>query len=896
MLKKLLAVIMLMAVLVSSFTGIQVSAADEDGYEPKGLMIQTEADPSSGSMLNLTWKNPSSDTLTGVKLYDITGASPELLADESILTGKYNSTITDDAPVLRNGSGVVQYIVKNLTAGVYKKYKIVFSFSDTADKTYYLAGAPVKVAANANVYLTDNLYTQSGRASGSYPYPPLFAETVTEQDGNTALKLTSNIGAYVSNNWSQIRYKVTGLTVGNKYQAGFRYKSETGSKPKFNILDSASKCAADITVYNGKSETESYREWTDFTSAEYTAAKTDVFLRINFENPIEYIMVDDFYIREILADGSLGENLITDGGMDSLKAYRTAAAATPEAVPQNESAVISWENDANASYYKLYRDGSFIGVAYPDPSGTTSYTAQGLENGTEYTFGVAAYNKNFTPGDINSVPVTPQKPEEPAPASSMISNLALNTYTYGGTGGALTVSFKNPKVDDITSIGLYDVNGDKEALVSGTDFSTASGAANYYTIGGLTNGTLYKYKLRVTTASGGLTEYDIAGKPAAGAYSMNFNTDGTNHYWKKEFVRENGNTAYPPIDFKVMQNPDSQESDYVLNVVSNLKAYSAKTFASLTYNFTDQMTAGTTYRLKFKYKTLADGARPKIAINNSELGYIDLNSNGWQSASFDFADKNAATNVIKISFTNPLEGIYLDKFELVPVVEGTEGKNILTKGDFDIAAEETPAFTVDTVNAEASHSSAKIDYTVSAIGKFVRIYEKTEDGLNLISVEQPTAKSGTVTLNNLTNDKTYNLVVTTSNWKDIESAGYEFSVTPVPLPVDISEFVLTKDGSAVQSLTAGTHSAKVSIKNNRMGDGYTAQLIAAVYDGNKLISAKASNVITIPQTASVEADTVLTVDDIVIPSLDSGAYTVKLMLWDSLDDMNPLEQFRKYTE
>ena len=480
--------------------------------------------------------------------------------------------------------------------------------------------------------------------------------------------------------------------------------------------------------------------------------------------------------------------------------------------------------------------------------------------------------------------------------NSMITNLALNTYTYGGTGKALTVSFKNPKADDIEYIELYNVTGETESLVEGTDFSTEPGAVNYYTVGNLENSVYYIFKLRLKTASGGIAEYDISGKPAAGSYSMNFNTDGSNHYWKKEFVRENANTPYPPVDFKVVQNPDSQDTDYVLNIVSNLKGYSAKTYAVLTYSFTDQMQSDTTYRLKFRYKTLSDGSRPKITINNSELGFIDLGSDGWQNAEFDFSNKNASTNVIKISLTNQLEGIWTDGFELVPVIGGTEGENILAKGDFDKVAEETPPTEVTSVNAIAQNSGAKIDYTLSSSAKFVRVYKVTDSGLNLVSVEQPSGKSGTITLGKLANDETHNFVITASNWKDVESGAKEFSVTPISAPVEISEFRLIKGGSNAETLTAGTHSAQISVKNNKMGDGYTAQLIAAVYDNNKLISASASSVTPIPQTALSDAPIVLEAGNVEIPPIENGNYRVKLMLWDSLEGMDSLKRFEVYTE
>lgn len=890
MMRKMLALVMVLAVVLSSLTFVTTFADDASAYEPKELMLQTAVDPSAGAMMALSWRNPITSALDDVKLYDITSGADTLLADKSLFIGGYKNSITDDAPVLRNGRGVVQYVLKGLTKGTYYKYKLVFSFNDGTDaKTYFLSGAPEQISANGQVNLTENLFTYNGRAAG-YPYPPVFAQTVTENDGNTALKLTSNIGAYVSNNWSQIRYKVTGLTSGKTYKVGFRYKSETGSKPKFSILESSSKCATDIPVTN---DTLNYREWTDFSVSKYTAGAATAYVRINFDNPIEYLIVDDFYVREIIDENTLGDNLITDGGLDTLKTYKTLVDAEPDGTPGDGTATVSWENDDNASYYKFYKDGGLFGIFYPDPSGTTSVNVAGLENGTEYTFGVEPFSKNFTPNTVKTVTVTPKEAEESAPENHMISNLSVNPYTFGGTGGAATVSFKNPKVSDITSVELYDENG---AKLTDTAFALTSGALNVYTIKNLENGTVYKYKLQVTTASSGLTEYDIAVKPIAGAYSLNFNTDGTNHYWSKAFNRANSDTPFPPIDFRIVQNPDSDSDDYVLGVVSNMQAYKAGSYANLLYKFTDQLDTSASYRLKFKYKTLADGSRPVVYLNNKELLKIDLNSDGWQTATADFTGNNASTNELKFSFNNPLEGIYLDKVEIVPVTDGTEGANILTNGDFDFVANDTSALTVDSVTTNAYDSSADINYSLSDTCKMVKIYEKNEYGLNLVSVEQGVSKSGKISLNALKNSKEYTFVMTAVNAKDVEGAGYEFTVTPVPDPIVISDYILTKNGSAVENISEGTHTASISIKNNNGGSNYTAQLIAAIYDGKKLYDVKASAKTVIPVTDENGTATVLTAENIVIPALDGGDYTLKLMLWSGLDEMVPLKPFAPYSK
>ena len=275
---------------------------------------------------------------------------------------------------------------------------------------------------------------------------------------------------------------------------------------------------------------------------------------------------------------------------------------------------------------------------------------------------------------------------------------------------------------------------------------------------------------------------------------------------------------------------------------------------------------------------------------------INLNYDGWQTATVDFTNNNAATNELKFDFNNPLEGIYIDKVEIVPVTDGVEGANILTKGDFDTVETETAALTVENVSATALDASADINYSLSDTCKMVKIYEKNGYGLNLVSVEQGVSKNGTISLGSLKNNKEYTFVMTAVNAKDVEGAGTEFTVTPIPKPIVISDFVLKKGEDAATLLTEGIHTASVSIKNNNSGANYSAQLIAAIYDGKKLYSVKACEKTIIPITDADGAATVLTVENIAIPALSDGEYTLKLMLWNGLEEMTPLRTFALYTE
>ena len=85
----------------------------------------------------------------------------------------------------------------------------------------------------------------------------------------------------------------------------------------------------------------------------------------------------------------------------SVPLFADAQAGVPSAAPENVNAVpgnakvkITWSPVRGAAGYRIYR--SENGAWIPTPVGrttTTSHTSVGLENGTKYSFTVAAYTK-----------------------------------------------------------------------------------------------------------------------------------------------------------------------------------------------------------------------------------------------------------------------------------------------------------------------------------------------------------------------------------------------------------------------------------------------------------------------------------------------------------------------
>ena len=78
------------------------------------------------------------------------------------------------------------------------------------------------------------------------------------------------------------------------------------------------------------------------------------------------------------------------------------------------------------------------------------------------------------------------------------------------------------------------------------------------------------------------------------------------------------------------------------------------------------------------------------------------------------------------------------------------------------------------------------------------------------------------------------------------------------------------------------------IKNNRMGDSFSAELIVALYKNGELVKIWAGNPQIIPQTDSNE-EPVSIQKRISIPNLDDGDYHLEIFLWDNYETMKVLK-------
>lgn len=246
----------------------------------------------------------------------------------------------------------------------------------------------------------------------------------------------------------------------------------TGGNAQVSLSWTATTGATSYNVYRGTSSGGETLLVSGVTAVSY--------IDTNVTNGTEYY----YQLAAVNSAGTSGKT-----GEWSATPQSTSAPSAPaglSATAGNAQVSLSWTASTGATSYNVYRGTSSGGeTSIATGVTTTSYTNTGLTNGTVYYYKVAAVNANGTSGLSNEASATPQGTAPAAPTGLV------------ATAGNAQVSLTWTASSGATSYNVY------RGTSSGSETSIATGVTTTsYTNTGLTNGTVYYYKVAAVNASG----------------------------------------------------------------------------------------------------------------------------------------------------------------------------------------------------------------------------------------------------------------------------------------------------------------------------------------------------------------------------------------------------------
>ena len=174
-----------------------------------------------------------------------------------------------------------------------------------------------------------------------------------------------------------------------------------------------------------------------------------------------------------------------------------------KAVAGNGKVSLSWKNPGDTDLYQVEITASPAAgtLAHPvylaaEKSKAMSFTAEGLTNGTAYTFTVKTLDKALN----KSAGVSTAEAVKPVDTSDKTPPAEVTDLKADVKGSAILLSWKNPADDDLYQVKIT-VSPQAGSLVHPVYLKAQKGATGSFSVEGLANGTEYTFTVQMIDAA-----------------------------------------------------------------------------------------------------------------------------------------------------------------------------------------------------------------------------------------------------------------------------------------------------------------------------------------------------------------------------------------------------------
>lgn len=571
----------------------------------------------------------------------------------------------------------------------------------------------------------------------------------------------------------------------------------------------------------------------------------------------------------------------SDFGLDTSKSYRLEFYMYPVNFGATNAVWVSIAGDhrlyiqANNQNYIYGNNGTFTRIEAGAKAGWYKYTSDFKRASGTWDPQFIVNANGGAEFYMDDITITEEETGDVVTKIDFEKTYALpkNVLTTQVSTDKLSVSWRNPKSSEISKVALYDVTND--TLISDS-FSTDSDAVINEEITEYTTESEESQIYRLDfTYDDGVTKSFVTGYTPGKSWSYKVGT------WTMT-------ASEPKAPDKMMADDKVYHTAAPsIRVFSNATTGNESKDSLIEINTTAKYDPAKKYRLSGWVKANNKGYLWARTFNNSGNDYRIYSplagtwdkanhTTDWIEFSIETKPASETNRVLQFNLRNVAEDMWLDDLELYELDDSgnTTGSNLIVGiGAIDAAArpdEVTAGNVTNYINA------SRVRWTAADSDAYVAVYDA--DLSSDVPVAYVPASMGYVDIENLKGGNTYSFILKAVNSEGRESeSGVTVTAEPKPEDLIISDFSVNTSGTAAN--------VSVNVKNNNMGDDFTAQLLVAVYkDGNILTDIKTTAVTSIAQTSASAAPVSLS-QSITVPS----GYTLKVYLWDSISSMKPLK-------
>ena len=911
MLKRLTAILVMLAMLFGMCAVVSADTADPYEYLPRDITIVCNKNDNSGVVV--AWKNPTSSALSKVTVTD-TGNGNVIGTVEKLVPGGISRVASETASV--------QF-------GMFKA-KFLFEFSNGEKREFYYT------QDKRNYGLKNDFYTPKSVAIDQLNDYNVFttnSQNATE-NGKNSLMIVSNINPDVNGNRAAIGFN---YKAGNNFPVAGSLKSETSYNFEYKIKTESSVSfdnyinagGAKMSEGSGKVEIAASSEWQtvsgSFKTVDLSTLKDAgyAYFTIGFKQATDKpFYIDDVKITELDENGAPYIGSDTTSYIYNFEDI-TKTMAKPTNVTASASdgmATISWTADESVGRYINIYEITDSGKVLMDRmccSGKTKDTSVDinyLKNGKTYKFAVSAMTFEGIESEAEEVEVTPVKQVaskyEFEPANILISDWRKESFWLNDAHKGYAVSWINPTAE-MTSVKLYEINGDGTETEKTPNRVFMPGNLESAPTSNLpvtTPGAVVRFENQPTESESGTATYrlmfefndgqkrDIIYSGAwkgTGGYRLIQATDkvgnigmyGAYDKGQIQATDKSNNKSWDSLGSASIANISQKKVTNNSNVSLELYSNQVTKYAGrqLDISLSSNLTNGTTYNFSMDVNTIQSGM---LKLGKTVDVKIPNTNGKWQNVTGTF---EANGTFLQLKPGMAMREMYIDN---IRVWSGDDSANVATYSFKDV----TKSIPEDVKEVSATQGE-KTNTTLSWIqggGQYTKVYEDidedTTDDIHtwVLRARVPSAQTS-LTLNNLETDKTHNFMITTEksgdHYNGLESDGVFCSATLVMPDYEIEDVYMLADDEPIEKLIPGnTYTAQAKISNAKCAEGLKAQVIVAVYADGVLDSFAVSDL----KTVAVDNTETVTVPSFTIGNDTNKKYTAKIMVWKGLSSATPL--------
>lgn len=382
-----------------------------------------------------------------------------------------------------------------------------------------------------------------------------------------------------------------------------------------------------------------------------------------------------------------------------------------------------------------------------------------------------------------------------------------NVMAYND-GNYYTLSWKNPAEGIIKKLALYEIKGGREYLCA-EDFETSPNACVKYV--GKADGAEHTFKLLFVFDDGHKSEYFfdnlITPKRSIADWELEYNPgiseEGTSlpmAAWIDRTEKHGAEAA-----FKISSNAAKiKDGNIVLSQETNLKS-------------------DTNYILYLWRR--AENASPYTITyggNEFKINPQQKENSDWECLVYQLSFSEKEDSKLRIIFEKETDGVWLDDIELYRVENGNPvGENLIKNGDFEKGIKTELPGEVAAFTSENTETGGTLSWVEGQNFETISLYSKSGEGYARVALFG--GGNSCISFNNLKAKTEYEYAIVSQSENLNDSKAEYAKIIPIGAEADFGEIIVEKNSD-------GRYEIQRSVENLRVEQGYSAELIAALFE------------------------------------------------------------------